>query len=366
MIQYPDNGHGYQPSSLSRVVHIIPYDAVGGVEAAAASSPGGCHPGFWFRKLYLVSKGAHPPVDSVDHGPCVSESDPRAYVIALKTLWKVRPRLVIASLWRRCIVLLAYKLIQPGIQAVTFLHSACDVHWLDKAVNRLAMRWSAEVWTDSLTTLEARVPAALRHRARVISMMIDRQPEPDWKSPEPTFIFWGRLSWEKDLSHALRLFAQLHERFPAALFHLVGPDAGDRESLSREAVRLGVASRIVFHGPMDQPRIFQLARTCSFYLQTSRREGMAMSVLESMQLGLIPVVTAVGEISRYCRDDENGILIGDDAVTVERVGRLLADHQQSRMMAKRAWATWQDQPLYREDVIAGCTRLLEARQADKP
>lgn len=90
-----------------------------------------------------------------------------------------------------------------------------------------------------------------------------------------------------------------------------------------------------------------------------------MSVLEAMQLGLVPVVTPVGEITRYCRDGENGILIGDDAVTVERVGRLLADHQQYRMMANRAWSTWQDQSLYREDVIAGCTRLLEARQADQ-
>jgi glycosyltransferase involved in cell wall biosynthesis len=350
---------------LPRVVHIVPYDAVGGVEAAAASCPGGRYPGFSFGRLYLVSRGTQPPAESVEHGPGLSESDPRAYAIALKTLWKVRPRLLIASLWRSCVVLLGYKLLQPGIQAVTFLHSACDVHWLDKALNRLAMRWSAEVWTDSLATLEARVPAALRHRARVISMMIDRQPEPDWKSPEPTFIFWGRLSREKDLSRALRLFAQFHGRFPAAVFHLVGPDAGDRESLSREAVRLGVASRIVFHGPMDQPRIFQLARTCSFYLQTSRREGMAMSVLEAMQLGLVPVVTPVGEITRYCRDGENGILIGDDAVTVERVGRLLADHQQYRMMANRAWSTWQDQSLYREDVIAGCTRLLEARQADQ-
>jgi glycosyltransferase involved in cell wall biosynthesis len=347
-------------------VYIIPYDAVGGVEAAAASCSGGRYPGFSFSRLYLVSKGAHPPVDSIDHGPCVSESDPRAYAIALKTLLTKRPRLVIASLWRSCIVLLAYQLLQPGIKTVTFLHSASAVHWLDHAVNRLTMSRSTEIWTDSLTTLEARIPAALRDRARVISMMIERQPEPQWQTPGPTFIFWGRLSQEKDLSHALRFFVRIHERFPTAMFHLVGPDTeGNRESLSRQAVRLGVESRIVFHGSMDQPRIFQLARTCSFYLQTSRREGMAMSVLEAMQLGLVPVVTPVGEIMRYCRDGENAILIKDDAETVERVGRLLADSKRYWTMASRAWATWLGQPLYREDVIAGCTRLLEARKADK-
>lgn len=351
---------------LPKVVHIIPYDAIGGVEAAAASCRVGRYAGFTFSKLYLVSKGVRLPVDSIYHGPGVSESDPRAYLIALKTLLRLRPRLVIASLWRSCIVLLAYKLLQPGIQAVTFLHSACDVHRLDKTLNRWAMRWSTEIWTDSLATLEARVPTALRVRARVISFMIERQPEPQWQAPEPTFIFWGRLSQEKDLSHALRLFAQIYARFPTARFHLVGPDTGERESLGQEAIRLGVETRIVFHGPLDHPRIFRLARTCSFYLQTSRREGMAMSVLEAMQLGLVPVVTPVGEIRRYCRDGENAILIEDDVVTVERVSRLLADHHQYRMMATRAWATWLDQPLYREDVIAGCARLLNVRTVDKP
>ena len=37
----------------------------------------------------------------------------------------------------------------------------------------------------------------------------------------------------------------------------------------------------------------------SFYLQTSKFEGFAMSVVESMMMGLVPVVTPVGEIGRY-------------------------------------------------------------------
>lgn len=356
------DGHDDQPA-LPRAVHVIPYDAIGGVESAAASCPAGKYPGFIFSRLYLVKKRDQTREAYVIHGPSVAESDPRAYTHALKCLLQIKPRLVIASLWRSCLVLLAYKALRPRTPVVTFLHSAVDAHWLDKIANRMAMAWSSEIWADSHATLESRVPSKLRGRAHVISFMIERQPEPRCSNPQPNFIFWGRLAPEKNLIAALHFFARIHSRFPKAIYRIVGPDMGERELLLREAVRLGLDGAVVFPGPMNHAQLFELARSSSFYLQTSIREGMAMSVLEAMQLGLVPVVTPVGEIPRYCREGENGILIGDERETADRVCELLVDPSRFQSLAHAAWSTWQAQSLYREDMLEGCRRILNGVRA---
>ena len=46
---------------------------------------------------------------------------------------------------------------------------------------------------------------------------------------------------------------------------------------------------------------------------------MAFSVVEAMQLGLVPVVTAVGEIRAYCHNGQNAVRIETDEQAVEDV-----------------------------------------------
>ena len=48
-----------------------------------------------------------------------------------------------------------------------------------------------------------------------------------------------------------------------------------------------------------------------------------MSVVEAMQLGLVPVVTNVGEISRYCIDNFNSVIYKSDIETFDDISKLL-------------------------------------------
>jgi glycogen synthase len=287
-----------------------------------------------------------------------SENNPLAYLEAIKYLLTRRPAVLIASLWRSCAVLLVIKLVRPKTKAVTFLHLASDVHWPDKVLNRMAMQFSTEIWADSKTTLEARVPKALRGRARVISFLVARRTEPQYALPDTRFLFWGRLHPQKGLVRALRIFAGVQAVLPKATFHLIGPDGGARVELETEVKRLGLDGNVFLLGPMAQADIFDFARSCSFYLQTSVDEGMAMAVIEAMQLGLVPVVTPVGEIRRYCHDSENAIVVTAEVDAVKRVIALIGDKARYQRMSRAAFATWQDQPLYRDDVVAACTRLV--------
>ena len=48
-----------------------------------------------------------------------------------------------------------------------------------------------------------------------------------------------------------------------------------------------------------------------------------MSVLESMQMGLIPIVTNVGELQNYCIDNKNSIIFKDIESTKDKIIKLL-------------------------------------------
>ena len=332
--------------SALKVVHLVPYDAVGGVEIAARSIVDGAYGELTFSKLYLADK---------EKGQ--SENHPACYFRALSGLFLSKPDLVIGSLWRSCVVLVLFKILCPRTKTVAFLHSAVTVHWLDTFLNYLAMWASDEIWSDSHTTLMARIPEKWRHKGRIISFLVDRIPAKHMLSASPDFIFWGRLHSMKGLDRSLRVFSIIQETCPEARFCIVGPDDGQQASLQALIKHNGIKG-VDFLGSMDRVDIFKFAQTSSFYLQTSLDEGMAMSVVEAMQQGLVPVVTPVGEIARYCRDGENAVLVHDDAEAVRSVLQLLDDAEAYRKLSHNAVQTWQDKPLYRDDVLEACRHVL--------
>lgn len=90
---------------------------------------------------------------------------------------------------------------------------------------------------------------------------------------------------------------------------------------------------------------------------------MAMSVMEAMTLGLVPVVTPVGEIAHYAQAAKNAVVVHDDAAAAAEVLALLDDPDRFGRLSGAARATWSEQRLYHEDFTAACTRLLEGDPA---
>jgi glycosyltransferase involved in cell wall biosynthesis len=325
------------------VVHVIPYDGIGGVEIAARTLADGTYSGVAFAKLYLVDKSRGE-----------SENSPTAYFRSVSELLRAKPDVVIASLWRSCLVMIALKILRPRTRCVTFLHSSVDMHVVDRWANRLAMLFSDEVWADSGASLFARMKVA--RPTRIISFLTERKTPSTLTQAGPRFIFWGRLHWQKNLPRAVRLFAKVAANHQGATFDIIGPDDGAKNDIEAEIARTGVQG-VRLLGPMQQDEIFSLAKTCSFYLQTSVEEGAAMSVMEAMQLGLIPVVTPVGEIGSYCLDGENAIVVTEDDAAAQRVSNLLGHVHSLARASTNAYRTWSERPLYREDVLSACRRL---------
>jgi glycosyltransferase involved in cell wall biosynthesis len=340
-----------------RVTHLIPYDGIGGVETAARSMKGHqsaeidfcCH----FIHAVPMTRAARLALFS-----------PWAAFRAAQSLCAAPPDLVIVSLWRSCIAALLAKLLRPRLRVVLFLHMARDAHAVDRWLTRAMARHAIEIWADSAETGSRRLPG--RSADRVIPFITARlSPARPAPLVAPHFLYWGRLHPRKDLPRALGLFAAVHRRLPDARFEIIGPDGGARARIEARIAQLGLGDAVALVGPLDQAAIARRAAGATFYLQTSREEGMAMSVVEAMQLGLVPVVTPVGEIASYCQARVNAILIGGqtgaaDEAAADEVVAILADPTRLDGLRAAAISTWAEAPLYADAVLDACRAIRDA------
>lgn len=346
---------------LSRVVHLIPYAAIGGVEIAARSLSAGRHGELEFERNYLVRVPGSTVEAGEYHGPPISLNNPYAYLHAFWRLYRDPPDLLVTSLWRSALVLVCLKFLRPRTKMVLFLHLAHDVHLVDKIANRIAMSLADEIWADSSVTLHRRVPYRLNNKSRVVSFLLDHKPLPKQRDCIPEFIFWGRLNAQKGLDRALNLISKVVKHRSDARFTIIGPDGGKENQLRAQVADSGLRNHVVFSGAMHHTDIADAASHASFYLQTSLDEGMAMSVVEAMQFGLVPVVTPVGEIARYCHDKESAIFVHPDDIdsAIEAILALLLNPDEYRRMSLTAAKYWQEKTLYRDDFLKAAKELIE-------
>jgi len=336
---------------MYKIVHLIPYDAIGGVEVAAGSMPGGEYPRFEFRQDVIF------PSANAGKGRG-STFNPIPFLRSIRKYLDDDVDILVVSLWRAALVGLCARLLRPGLKLVVFIHNARDAHVVDYLVTRLAVRCADRVWSDSEASWRNRLSPQQLPKPRTISFVARRiapLPEP---SLAPEFLFWGRISSQKDLPRALALFAGVYRRYPNARYHVIGPDGGQLAQVQQLCRTLEIASAVVFYGPRDFAGIRGIAADKCFYLQTSVYEGMAMSVVEAMQLGLVPVVTPAGEVGNYCLHDRNAILVQEDAQAVQDIIRLMENPAHYAALRAAAIAQWAHARLYRESIVEASNELL--------
>ena len=145
-------------------------------------------------------------------------------------------------------------------------------------------------------------------KKRIISFVKEKIPPLPEKSCKSTFIYWGRLCPNKNIDKAIRLFSKIHALEPNSKFIIIGPDNGVKELLQSIVTKMNLVDNVFIYDFMNFDEIKKYAKKSSFFIQLSSFEGMAMSVSESMQLGLIPIVTNVGQIKIYCQNYFNSLI----------------------------------------------------------
>jgi len=147
----------------------------------------------------------------------------------------------------------------------------------------------------------------------------------------------GRLNPQKNFSLFLDVAAQLAPRFPDLHFLLAG-DGPEEKMLREKAAALGIADRVTFSGYVADTRLVYLA--ADVLLMPSRYEGLPMTLLEAMAMGLPVVASQLDGIAEVISDGREGFLVpSDDAsLFVERTAALLQDAELSSRIAQNARA----------------------------
>jgi glycosyltransferase involved in cell wall biosynthesis len=344
-------------SGSPRIVHLVPCDGLGGVETAARSAAMDEKLSCDLTLFFLAGASLERRARIVDH-PERRLNSPSTFAAAVRDVLALRPDVLICSLWRSMLVGLAVKRRRPRTRLVVFLHTSEKTHFLDRLAQGLAIRAADEVWVDSQATLDS-ISGQNTSRTRLISFVLRRRARLPWAPPAPRFVTWGRLHPHKGHDRSLELIGELVKLGVDARLTIWGPNCGSETALRRQCRSLGLADRVTFAGEVAHDRLAEIAAGNSFYLGLSRLEGFGMSVVEAMQLGLVPVATAVGEIASYVGDGENGILVdpADLPTTARRIAELLQSPEEIQRLAAAASRTWDDSPLYAEDFCRAARAL---------
>lgn len=132
-------------------------------------------------------------------------------------------------------------------------------------------------------------------------------------APLPTepvsFLLIARLIAEKGVSDYAQAAALLHERYPQAQFHLVGPYDPSPLAIRPDEVEGWVKQGwIQYHGETNDVRPF-IANASVYVLPSYYREGTPRSVLEAMAMGRPIITTDMPGCRETVAAGENGFLI---------------------------------------------------------
>jgi glycosyltransferase involved in cell wall biosynthesis len=178
--------------------------------------------------------------------------------------------------------------------------------------SRVSYRWAAKLVdrvvavSDDAARLCVDVDGLPARKVQRIWNGIDRsQFEFHGPVAEPIAISVARLSAEKDFPTLLKATAIAAEHTPALQLRIVGdgPERPKLESLARE---LGIASRVEFLG--ERRDVPDLLKQAGFFVTASLTEGISLTLLEAMAVGLPVVATAVGGNPEIVRDGVTGRL----------------------------------------------------------
>lgn len=158
----------------------------------------------------------------------------------------------------------------------------------------------------------------------------------------PTFLYLGRVSFEKSLPVCLRAFKELLSTHPQARFVMIGdgPEMPTIKALIRD---MAIESQVVLTGSVTHEELMArgLPRLGDVFITASETENQPVSILESMAFGLPAIGPRARGIPELVEDGVNGLLFeSGDGTTLTQLMRRMVDSPAARAtLAAGALAT---------------------------
>jgi glycosyltransferase involved in cell wall biosynthesis len=185
-------------------------------------------------------------------------------------------------------------------------------------------------------------PGALRDRiVRVYNGVDPVEPAEPPAKDGFTLLFVGRLAPVKNLSTLIRAAALAIPRLPQLRLWVVG-HGHERDSLEALVNELGIAANVTFWGErLDVAGFFAAA---DVYCMSSVSEGLPMSLLQAMSVGVPAIVTDVGGMAEVVRNANSGLTppVGDPAAMAEAILQLASDTALQSSFAENARSAYHE------------------------
>ncbi len=354
-----------------KIIHIVHNLQIGGVETAVRSSVDklNCEFDFWVISLHPNDENFVTEIANNNKLKCFNLHSiffPINLIRLLVFLIKISPDLIISSLWKSHGVTLLLKLFKPKIKIISIIHSAAFRHRFDTFFIKQIIKKSVLVLCDSNSSKQFIERVTQNVRAEVLSFKINQSAETNEKSfhaHKIRAVFIGRLSKEKRIDRSIRLVNLLIKKGIDVTFDIYGPDNNKENELKKLIHDLGVEKQVKTHPAVPPDEVLTTLNKYDFMLQLSDVEGMAITVVQAMQQGLIPIVTRVGEMQYYVQHNKNGLIINAPFDELNNIANEIETLRQSpskmQSMSNEAKQTFNAQPLYAEHLREIIKREIE-------
>jgi glycosyltransferase involved in cell wall biosynthesis len=133
-------------------------------------------------------------------------------------------------------------------------------------------------------------------------------------------LFLGRLHPKKGCDLLIDAFARHAHAQEVLSLVLAGPDqVGWQRELRARAVRLGIASRVVFAGMLEGELKHGAFASAEAFILPSHQENFGMSVVEALAIGLPVLISNRVNIWREVNEDRAGFVENDDLAGTSRL-----------------------------------------------
>lgn len=149
-------------------------------------------------------------------------------------------------------------------------------------------------------------------------------------------LFLSRLVPGKGCLESVQTVEILAREFPGVILYMAG-EGEEKAKLQRYVAEKGLGDHVRFAGWVEGDAKARLLGECGIMIFPSYSEGMPITVLEAMGMGLAVVTRPVGGIPDVVVDGENGFLIAtlEPADFAEKVRFLLENREVWQKMSER-------------------------------
>ena len=158
----------------------------------------------------------------------------------------------------------------------------------------------------------------------------------------PTFLYLGRVSFEKSLPICFEAFKIVLADHPDAQFVMIGD--GPEMTAIKETVRsLEIESSVIFTGAVPHEELIRrnLPRLGDVFVTASETENQPVSILEGMSFGLPAIGPRSRGIPELIEPEQNGLLFAPGYVTelVAHMKRVASDEALRETLVRGAFET---------------------------